>query len=548
MKKPIPMLGLGVKSGFPTVTAQERINCYIEQTKDSEKQSVVCYGTPGLTLFSDALGDTPVRGMYSFQNYIYVVHRSNVYKVNGAKTFTLIGTIASSTGRVGMTCNTTQLLIVDGSEVGYVFSIADNAYVSISLASPAIINDPLHGLADGSSIRFMTDGTLPTGLAVDTTYYVKYIDANNYNVAATRGGTSLNVTAIGSGSHSRMTYLSEITAAGFPGGTSAAFLDGYMIINQPNTQKYYISSLYDALSWSALEFASAESNADLLKRVYVDHSQILLLGDYTTENHGNSGALDFPFSRTGLAIDWGIVGAWSIARLDNSVAFLARKRMGEVQVVLYTGATPQRISNSDIERLLNSFSNLDAATAWSFSINGHPMYVLNVGGYTLMYDMSTGSWSKLKSYGIDRHRGEISETLLDRTILSDYSNGNLYYLDNDVYTDNGDPLIMEVSGKHVFNGLDRLTINDLCVDMTMGVGLVSGQGVNPRIGMQYSKNSGNSWSNTRYASMGNIGEYGNLVSFPQLGQGRDFVIKLIISDPVKRQINGVYADIEANDD
>lgn len=548
MKKKIPMMGLGVKSGYPTVTAQERVNCYLENIPDGEKDSTVCYGTPGLTLFSDALGDTPVRGMYSFQNYVYVVHRSNVYKVNGAKTFTLIGTIASSTGRVGMTCNTTQLLIVDSSDVGYVFSIADNAYVSISVASPTIINDPAHGLADGSSIRFMTDGTLPTGLAVDTTYYVKYIDADNYNVAATRAGTSLNVTAIGSGSHSRMTYLSEITAAGFPGGVSAAFLDGYMIVNQPNTQKYYISSLYDALSWSALEFASAESNADLLKRVFVDHSQLLLLGDYTTETHGNSGALDFPFSRTGLAIDWGIVGAWSIARLDNSVAFLSRKRMGEVQVVLYTGGTPQRISNSDIERLLNSFDNLDAATGWSYSLNGHPMYVLNVGGYTFMYDLSTKSWSYLKGYGLTRHRAEISETFLDRTILSDYSNGNLYYLDNDVYTDNGDPIIMELSGKHVFNMIERLTINDLTIDMTMGVGTVSGQGYTPQIGMQVSKDSGNSWSNTRYKEIGRTGQYSTLVGFPQLGQGRDFVVKLIISDPVKRQINAVYADIEANDD
>ena len=82
--------------------------------------------------------------------------------------------------------------------------------------------------------------------------------------------------------------------------------------------------------------------------------------------------------------------------------------------------------------------------------------------------------------------------------------------------------------------------------MTMGVG--TDTGTSQQIGMQVSKDAGNSWSNTRYASMGAKGRYSNLVSFAQLGQARDFVLKLIISDPVKRQINAVYADIEGNDD
>lgn len=542
------MLGLGVKSGYANVTAQERVNCFIENVKDAEKASTVCYGTPGLTLFSDYLGDTPVRGIYSFGDYLYVVHRSNFWRIDNGGTFVQLGNIASTTSRCSLSCNSTQILIVDGTDEGYIYNIAPNADVSISNASPCVVTDTNHGLPDGAAIQFSTTGSLPTGLSTGTTYYVTYVNANSYKLSATRGGSDINTSGAGSGVHARYTYLSAITDGDFVGGVSSAFLNGYFIINRPNSQTYYISSLYDGLSWSSLEFASAESSPDNILRVFVDHSQLLLLGKFTTENHADVGTLDFPFARTGIAIDWGIVGAWSLARLDNSVAFLARKRMGEVQVVMYTGGTPQRISNHDIERLLNSFSNLDDSTAWSYTFNGHPMYVLNAGGYTFMYDLSSGCWSYLKGFGIDRHRAQMSESFQNKTIVTDYENGNLYWLDGDAYDDNGAPLIMTISGKHIFNGINRLTINEINIDMEMGVGLVSGQGVNPQIGLSVSKDSGNSWGNQRFASIGKIGEYKNLVRFGQLGQARDFVLKLEISDPVKRQISGVYADIEADND
>ena len=541
-------MGLGVQSGYPNATAQERVNCYLESLTDAEKTRVVCLGMPGLKLFTNSLGDTPVRGMYQFGEYLYISHKQNVYRCDNAGSLLKIGEIGTTSGRVGISCNSTQLCVVDGTTSGYVYNIADDAVVSISVASPTVITDTAHGLPEGAAIRFSTTGTLPTGISANTTYYVKNVATDSYNIASTRGGTAINVTAGGAGIHTRTTYLAAITAAGFPGGVSIDFLDGYLIVNRPDSQSYFISGLYDALSWSALDFASAESNPDNLLRVFVDHSQLMLLGKYTTEMHADSGAQQFPFVRNGFAIDWGIVGPWSIARLDNSVAFLARKRMGEVQVVMYTGGTPRRISTHDIERILNSYPYIDSATAFSFTLDGHPMYVINVAERTFMYDLASDCWSSLKGWNLNRYRGEIGEPFGNKTVIADYENGNLYYLDRDTHTDNDEPQVMSITGKHLFNSIDRLTVNEINIDMSMGVGTVSGQGENPQIGMSYSKDGGNSWSNVRFAGMGKIGKYGNLVRFGQLGQCRDLVVKLEISDPVKRCINAVYADIEADND
>ena len=79
--KPIPIFGTGFSSGYPSTTAQKRINCYLELVKDPEKSHVTLYGTSGLELFS-FLGETPVRGMIAVNNYLYVAHRGIIYKID----------------------------------------------------------------------------------------------------------------------------------------------------------------------------------------------------------------------------------------------------------------------------------------------------------------------------------------------------------------------------------------------------------------------------------------------------------------------------------
>jgi len=47
-----------------------------------------------------------------------------------------------------------------------------------------------------------TDGALPTGISVDTVYYVKTIvSADVFNIAATKGGTKITTTNSASGIH-----------------------------------------------------------------------------------------------------------------------------------------------------------------------------------------------------------------------------------------------------------------------------------------------------------------------------------------------------------
>jgi hypothetical protein len=77
-----------------------------------------------------------------------------------------------------------------------------SAAATITIASPAVVTRATHGLANGSFVYFTTTGALPTGLAVNTGYYVINSATNTFNVSLTLGGTAINTSGTQSGTHS----------------------------------------------------------------------------------------------------------------------------------------------------------------------------------------------------------------------------------------------------------------------------------------------------------------------------------------------------------
>lgn len=73
--------------------------------------------------------------------------------------------------------------------------------VAVSIASPAIVTWPNHGLAPGAPVVFTTTGALPSGLTAGTTYYVLADTVNTFKVAATIGGSAIATTGTQSGAH-----------------------------------------------------------------------------------------------------------------------------------------------------------------------------------------------------------------------------------------------------------------------------------------------------------------------------------------------------------
>lgn len=342
----------------------------------------------------------------------------------------------------------------------------------------------------------------------------------------------------------------RITDVDFPANpVTVAFLGGRFVVNVANSSRFYWSDLYDGLAWDALDFANAETSPDPIVAIWATNGQLILMGSSTMEFWGISGSADQPFAQIqGTATEWGLAATWSVAKYDNSIACLIKNRMGQVMIAQIAGYLPKKISTIDIDSIINDdafYTITSDASSHSFMLGGHPVFVISFpsAGYTWWYDGSTGIWSKWKSADITRHRGEFSFSFLKNTIVADYENGNLYRLDSNVYTENGSRIEREIISENVVDGdLDRITVDRLRVDLEVGVGLASGQGSDPQIMLQVSRDNGKTYGAEMWRDIGAVGEYRTSVEWTRLGTARNFVFKLRVSDPVKVVIVNAIAN------
>ena len=73
-----------------------------------------------------------------------------------------------------------------------------------------------HGLLDDDIVRlFNSGGALPGGLAVNTNYYVIVVNANTIQLSATAGGSAIDLTSAGTGTHTLGRKMGEVMSASF---------------------------------------------------------------------------------------------------------------------------------------------------------------------------------------------------------------------------------------------------------------------------------------------------------------------------------------------
>jgi len=143
-------------------------------------------------------------------------------------------------------------------------------------------------------------------------------------------------------------------------------------------------------------------------------------------------------------------------------------------------------------------------------------------------------------------------------MVGDYQSGYVHQYSREIYTDAGlnpvsglptvEPLIAIRRCPHLWKKEDRERIfnGSLQVEFSPGVGLQTGQGVNPQAMMRFSDDGGANFGNLRTVTIGAAGRTKNRAIWRRLGTSRDRVYEVSISDPVKRDIVGATLYAEAS--
>lgn len=410
---------------------------------------------------------------------------------------------------------------------------------------------------DGAGVRGLLRFSATTAIAVSGGNVYSLTTAGTETLLGTIGGSgpvsmASNGTTVaiatGSGLHFVDVAAGTVTTAAYVAGT-VDFIDGRFVFNEAGTGRFRATEAYGT-TIDALDFATAEGSPDGLVALIVDHREIWLFGEQSSEVWFNAGTAGFPYERIqGAHIEHGCAAVRSVAKADNSVFWLGADDKGQGIVLRAVGYQPQRISTHAIEYAIGQYGTISDAVAWTYQQEGHSFYVLSfpTADATWVYDASTNEWHErawrdsMNEY--HRHRGACHMAFAGHNIVGDWENGNLYRLDLGTYTDNGDTIVRIRQAPHLVSDGKRVFHRSLQIDMETGVGLVTGQGSDPQAMLQWSNDGGATWSNEHWASIGRIGQYVARVRWNRLGQARDRVYRLTITDPVKVAITG--ATLEA---
>ena len=481
------------------VDAQRCVNLYPETIESGNgKGAQVSYlrGTPGLTeLFT--VGPGPIR-LVHVENFerdnpveiavVYVVSGAQVWACSyqaGAWVTALCGTISTSVGPVSA-----------------------------------------HSIKKGTSFKYQTvfvDG--------DNNYLVR---SDDYD-----GGYA------GSGNFGNFASFSLTPVLG---ANQITWIDGYLILTVKDTSLFYVSA-WAGLTFNPLDFATSEGNPDNVVGLSSLNRDLIIFNKISTEIYANSGNADFPFERVGNGfIEIGCAAPFSIAKTSEAVFWLGQDASGRGKVYAANSISPQRISTHAIEASISTYEDISTARGYTYQYEGHSFYVLNFDEATWVYDLTTKMWHErayLDDGDLTRHRIDSLAYIpnLGIHIGGDYETNQVFELDPAARTDAGTAIKRLRATPHVSQNLKRVFHSFLQVDCETGVGLDgTQQGTDPQLMMRFSNDGGRTWSDEMLAAMGKIGEYKTRALWRRLGQSRDRVYEVSVSDPV--DVNFVDAELE----
>jgi len=346
-----------------------------------------------------------------------------------------------------------------------------------------------------------------------------------------------------------------VTDGLWQGATSTDTVDSYIIYNEPGTQNWAATDLGLAVSTTG-NYGSKDGAPDTLIAFIVDHRQVYLLGEVTTEvwvDVGStiSGLTTFPFQRiSGTTMQHGCAAKYSIARFGESFMFVSKDTRGQAIIGAVNGYTLLRTSTHAVEQTLVGVDISDAV-AYTYQIEGHEMYVVTFPSIDLtwVYDLATQQWHKWLSWDEGtatyyRHRSNCAAFFAGKNLVGDYENGKIYSLNNDIYTDDGNTIRRLRRAPHLTTDLQRQFFEELQIQFQPGVGLTTGQGQDPQAMLRWSNDGGSTWSNEHWVSIGKIGQYQNRAIWRRLGWSRDRIFEVAVSDPIKAVI--VSANLKAS--
>ncbi len=503
-----PILGQSYVVRSPNAAAARMVNLYPEVLIEG-KEAAYLQRCPGLRRLA-AIGNGPIRGLWAFGGYGYVVSGTQLFKIDSGYNATLLGAVSGDTP-VSMVDNGTQLFVACNGP-SYIYNSATNVFGQIT--DPDFPGAVTVGFLDG---------------------FFVFNEPNSQRLWVTEllDGTQINADETAS-------------AEGSPDGVVSIIVDHreLWVFGTNSVEVWYNAAKPDGFPFERIQGAFNEIGCAATYSVAKLDNGLFWLG---TDARGK-GIVYRSNGYTGQRVSTHAVefAIQSYPVISDAIAYTYQQDGHSFYVLTFptanktwvydvaTQAWHERASGPDNQR--RHRSNCQMAFNGEIVVGDYQqglLYAFDLDTYT--DDSATQKW--LRSWrALPPGQNNLKRTAhhalqLDAETgvgLNGIAASEFYGL---LLTENNDFLVTE-SG-------DFMEVSSDVVP-----------GADPQVMLRWSDDGGHTWSNEHWRSMGRVGQYGYRTIWRRLGMTtklRDRVYEISGTDPVKIAIMGAELQISPTD-
>lgn len=358
------------------------------------------------------------------------------------------------------------------------------------------------------------------------------------------------------------TILTQIVDPDFQVSDTVVFYRGFFVFTTSDGKQVFVSNLNQPLVFDALDFGSAEGDPDRIITQILDHDELSVLGERTTEIFKLVGGSGFPLAIIpGAFTEKGAHTKYGTVKFDNTFLFVGgglnektsiwRQTSSSSAVKISTDAIDNEIQKFTVNEIAESFSMTYSSKGQLFAI--FTFKSIRIPNKTFVYNGTASVlagiqvWFELQTGVNDNSwRANTIVNAFGKLLVGDDIDGRIGEIDNNTLDDYGNPMFRQMATPPFGKTPITIFAGEFEATFQSGTGLTTGQGSDPQVRMDFSDDGGRTFSSEFSRSIGKIGEFEHRSIWRR--QGRVPVsrtIRLTITDPVVANLIRLSATPEA---
>lgn len=349
------------------------------------------------------------------------------------------------------------------------------------------------------------------------------------------------------------TALTQITDPDYQKSDTVSFYRGFFVFTTSDGKQLFVSNLNAPLTFDALDFGSAEGDPDRIITQVLDHDELSIIGERTTEVFKLVGGVGFPLQIIpGAYTEKGSLAKFGIVKFDNSYLFIGGG-VNEKAAVWRQSSSSQaiKISTDAIDNAIQQFTEeeISKSFAMNYSQRGQFLAIftfnsLRIPSKTFVYNGTASAlsglhvWFELQT-GVNDAAWRVNTVIkaYGKFLCGDSVDGRIGELDTNLFSEYTEEIFCQVATSPFSQNGTDIFAGEFAATFESGVGLNSGDNENPAVRMDFSDDGGKTFSFETSRAMGKLGEYGHETIWRRQGRFPNArVIRLTCTASVKRNL------------